>query len=120
MEADERRRERDALDRLAEGVGAGGRAASGLREVLAALVERRVDTLLVDEGFTAGGVLCPSCGWVGESGRRCPVDAGALEPREDILETAVEMAFTQSAEVVIVRHHADLRERDRIGAVLRF
>jgi peptide subunit release factor 1 (eRF1) len=120
MEDDERQREREALDRLAGGVGAGGRAAAGLEEVLATLVERRVDTLLVDEGFAAAGVTCPRCGWVGASQTRCPVDGGPLERRDDIVEAAVEMAVTQSADVVKVRHHDDLRERDRIGAVLRF
>jgi hypothetical protein len=120
MEEDERRRERQALDRLAEGLGAGGRAAAGLDKVLAALVERRVDTLLVDEGFTAPGVVDPRSGWVGASAPRSPVDGGPVERRDDIVETAVELALTQSADVVVVRHHVDLRESERIGAVLRF
>jgi len=43
-----------ALARLAEEFGAGsGRAASGLDEVLAALEQQRVETLLVDAGFEA-------------------------------------------------------------------
>jgi peptide subunit release factor 1 (eRF1) len=120
MDADERRREREALDRMAEGLGARGRAAAGLDEVLAKLVERRVDTLLVDEGFGAAGVACPRCGWVGSNERRCPGDGGPLERKDDIVETAVQMALTQSAEVVVVRHHVDLRGRGGIGAVLRF
>ena len=120
MEEDERRRERHALDRLAEGIGARGRATAGLDEVLAALVERRVDTLLVDEGFSAPGVVDPRSGWVGASAQRSPMDGGPVERRDDIVETAVELALTQSAEVVVVRYHDDLRERARIGALLRF
>jgi peptide chain release factor subunit 1 len=43
-----------ALARLAEEFGAGtGRAASGLEDVLAALEEQRVETLLIDAGFEA-------------------------------------------------------------------
>ena len=47
-----------ALARLAEAFGGGpGRAASGLEDVLAALEEQRVETLLVDAGFDAGDAI---------------------------------------------------------------
>jgi len=47
-----------ALARLAEEFGAGtGRAASGLEDVLEALEEQRVETLLVDAGFEAEGAI---------------------------------------------------------------
>ena len=120
IEQEDRRREREALDRLVEGLGAGGRGAAGLDEVLRALYERRVEVLLFEEGFSAPGVVCPSCGFVGASGGACPVDGTQLEEREDIIETAVELAVTQSAEVIVVHHHDDLSRHDSIGAVLRF
>jgi hypothetical protein len=53
-------------------------------------------------------------------GRRCPVDDSALGRREDVLETAIEVALGQSADVVVVRHHQDLGPLGGIGAVLRF
>jgi peptide chain release factor subunit 1 len=46
-----RGREREALDRFRQGIGAGGRAAAGIEDVLAALTEARVQTLLLGEGF---------------------------------------------------------------------
>ena len=48
-----RGREREALDRLRQGVGAGGRAAAGIDDVVAALNEARVETLLLSEGFAS-------------------------------------------------------------------
>src|SRR5207248_11803562 len=57
--------ERVALERLEQGLGAGGRAAAGLDDVLEALNERRVELLLFEEGFRAPGVACPHCGWLG-------------------------------------------------------
>ena len=73
IDAYERRLEREALDRLAEGVGRGGRAASGLEEVLEALTEQRVQTLIVRERMVAAGVRCPHCGWLGpEEVEQCP------------------------------------------------
>ena len=120
IEEEDRRREREALDRLAEGLGTGGRAAAGLDEVLQALSERRVETLLLEAGFSSPGVACPGCGWLGTSGESCPFDGGRLERRDDVVENAIESAIGQSAEVLVMRHHDDLRAQEGIGAVLRF
>ena len=120
MVEDDRRREREALDRMEEGVGAGGRGAAGLEETLAMLNERRVETLLFEEGFSAPGVVCRSCGWIGAEAGSCPVDDGQLESRDDVIESAVELALEQAAEVGVVHKHDDLGTRGSIGAVLRF
>ena len=120
MEDHERTRERELLDRLRAGVGSGGLGAAGLDDVLAALHERRVEALLVAEGFHAPGVVCTRCGWMGGGGERCPVDDSELARRDNVLETAIEAALGQSAQVVIVRHHEDLGPLDGVGAVLRF
>jgi peptide chain release factor subunit 1 len=120
MEKEDERRERAALDRLAEGLGTGARAAAGLDDVLETLNERRVEILLFEQGLKAPGVVCPSCGWVGADGATCPIDETPLDQHEDIIETAVELAITQSAEVIPVRYHEDLDGQGSIAAVLRF
>ncbi|MCA1687781.1 MAG: host attachment protein, partial [Actinobacteria bacterium] len=86
IKADDRRREREALDRLEEGLGAGGRAAAGLDDVLSALNERRVESLLIAEGWHAPGVVCPQDGWMGVAEARCPLDDVVPEERDDIVE----------------------------------
>ena len=48
-------RERELLDRMAEGVGRGGRGAAGIPDVLAALEQARVEVLLLADGFDAPG-----------------------------------------------------------------
>jgi peptide chain release factor subunit 1 len=120
MEAEDRRRERAALDRLAEGLGTGERAAAGLDDVLDALNQRRVEVLLFEQGFSAPGVVCQSCGWTGSEASTCPVDDSEVEERDDIVENAVQLALTQSADVIPVRHHDDLDGKGSIAAVLRF
>ena len=120
MEKEDTRREREALDRLDAGLGTGGRGAAGLDEVLAMLNERRVEILLIEQGLSAPGVVCPSCGWVGSEGSTCPVDDTPLEEHDDVIESAVQLAITQSAEVISVRHHDDLDGKGSIAAVLRF
>ncbi len=57
VEEHERRREREALDRLRQRIGAGSRAAAGLEDVMRALAEARVETLLLTEGAEAGDAV---------------------------------------------------------------
>ncbi len=83
--------EREALDRMHQGVGRGDRGVSGVAPTMAALAEARVEILLLAEDFDA--------------------------PE---LDEALEKAITQSAQVLIVRHHEDLVMHGGIGAVLRF
>ena len=109
-----RRCEREALDRLAEGVGRRDRGAAGLEAVIAALNEARVDTLLVAGGFRSAGRVDR------DTGMLHPPGEGGGEHVDDILEAAIEKALEQSAKVVVVRHHDDLGPLGGIGAVLRY
>jgi len=115
LQQDETRHEGDVLGQMrANGV-------RGLADVLPALYERRVQTLLLEPGLEHPGAVCPRCRWaVPEEAGSCPVDGETLVPHENILEWAVEMAVEQSAEVLVLRHHEDLGESDGIGAALRF
>ena len=118
MEDWSRRCEREALDRLAEGVGRGGRGAAGLASVLQALNEQRVDTLLVGQGFRSPGGRDEASGmlYAGDHGP----DGRGLERCENIVELAIEKAIEQSAKVIKVSHHDDLGPLGGIGAVLRY
>jgi peptide subunit release factor 1 (eRF1) len=111
-----------ALERLAAGfAGSSRRAASGLPAVLAAVHEQRVEILLVDAGFTASGVSCPTCGWLGAGGvTTCPADGSAVEGRGDVVEAAVERALTQAAAVHVLRDRPELASHGHVAAVLRF
>src|SRR3954447_9587866 len=108
------RSEREALDRLQQGVGTGGRGAAGIAEVLDALNQARVETLLIAENFRASGRVDFQAGLL------LPDDADQGEPVEDIVEPAIEKAIEQSANAMVVRHHTDLDPLGGIGAVLRF
>jgi protein required for attachment to host cells len=109
-----RRSEREALDRLQESVGRGGRGAAGVAEVLDALNQARVETLLIAENFRAAGRVDF------EAGLLLPEGADSGEPVQDIVEPAIEKAIEQSAQTLVVRHHDDLAPLGGIGAVLRF
>src|SRR5918997_950643 len=83
--------EREALDRMQQGIGRGDRGVSHPEAVMKALEEARVEILLLADDFDA--------------------------PE---LDEAVEKAITQSAQVMVVRHHDDLAMHGGIGAVLRY
>jgi peptide chain release factor subunit 1 len=119
---DEKQCERDALDRLAAGVGSGGRGVGGPEATLEALNERRVQTLLLEPGLDRQGSRCQTCGLLMlESGDgRCPADGGPLERIEHMREAAIEAALAQGADVMVVRHYPDLGPLQGIGAILRF
>lgn len=106
--------EREALDRLAAGVGRGDRGAAGLPDVLEALNQARVETLLLAPGLAASGFRDPRADLLSATG------GAGLEPVDDVVEAAVEKALEQAAGVLVVRYHDDLGPLDGIGAVLRY
>src|SRR3954452_177756 len=111
-------REREVLERLGEPA----HGVQGLLDVLEALNERRIEALLLAEGYSAAGTLSPRDGGLGPEGpRHCPADGTELVPREDIVEAAIELALQQSPSVLpSTRRSHELHERGGIGALLRF
>ena len=118
-EAVTRRDEGALVERLRDAVGT-GTGVVGLAATLAALVERRVEMLLVSDGYETEGWRCRSCHYLGPLGRRCPVCAKPMDLVDDVVEEAVEEALANKCRVQMVRENADLDVLGRIGAVLRF
>jgi peptide chain release factor subunit 1 len=118
--------ERRLFERFEAERGTGGRAAEGVDAVLAALAERRVETLIVREDAGAEGVKCVTCGWLGPAGReRCPVDDTVLDRIDNIVEPAIQAAIQQAAGVHVVRSDGAQDEDGApfdapLAAVLRF
>jgi peptide subunit release factor 1 (eRF1) len=111
-----RKSEREALDRLTQGVGSGGRGVAGLQSTLDALNDNRVEILMLAPGYSAPGFRDPGSGMLAAE---TSAD-GSAEPVQDVVEPAIEKAIEQSAEVMVIRHHEDLGPLGGIGAVLRF
>jgi peptide chain release factor subunit 1 len=116
---DERRREHDWLERLKSEVGRNARGAAGLADTLEALNERRVEALLVQDGFRPEGYATAAADFLSTEPGASPTGE-ELVKRDDVLEPAMESALEQSAEVVVVRRFGDLESLGSIGAVLRF
>jgi peptide chain release factor subunit 1 len=119
IEADERSREREWLERLKSELGRDARGAAGLERTLSALNERRVEAILLEPGFHAPGYATAASDFLATEPGSSP---SGEEPqrREDVVEPALEAALEQSAEIVVVRHHPDLGALGSIAAVLRY
>jgi hypothetical protein len=116
----ERRHEQELVDRLRGDVARGGRAVTGLPGVLAMLADRRVEQLLVSQGFSAPGWLCGSCEVLADVGRSCSRCGAEMSPVDDLVEEVVEHALSQACRVQVCVDNADLDCVGRIGAFLRY
>jgi peptide subunit release factor 1 (eRF1) len=116
----ERRKEADIVQRLREAVASGRRGVAGIGPVLDALNERRVERLLVSQGYHEAGWRCGPCGALAVVGRKCGRCAEPMRPVDDVVEEAVEDALSQSCRVEICVGNADLDVLGRIGALLRY
>jgi len=118
---DEKRFEREALNRLEAGIGSRGRGAGGPYDTLVALNERRVQTLLIEPGMDRRGARCPKCGLLMvEADGPCPADGSELAELDHLREAVIESALAQGADVFVVHHYPDLGPLQGIGALLRF
>jgi peptide chain release factor subunit 1 len=115
---DERSREKILAEKLKEAVLRGHPAAYGLSEVGKALLEGRVDSLLISEGFALPGMICTSCQHIDSEIEKCPTCGG--ETAALSLENIYEQAERMGAEVVLVEDDDFLESLGNIGAILRY
>jgi peptide chain release factor subunit 1 len=116
----ERRKEAETVARLRDEVGSNRRGVAGLDSTLKALMDRRVDTLVVSAGFSRPGWRCEACRCIHRIGRTCPVCGAEMMAVEDVAEEAIEEALRQSCSVEMCRADADLDVLGGIGALLRY
>lgn len=107
------------LARLEENIGRGERAATGVAAVLDALNRRAVETMYCEEGLVEVGVECPQCGFLARQGSRCPADDSKMEPRDNVLGSAMSAAIRQSAQVRRLPAER-MRSLNGVAALLRF
>jgi peptide chain release factor subunit 1 len=116
----DRRRVREAIDRIVAESSAGRHAVAGLAPTLTSLGESRVATMVVAVDLREPGRECPSCGRLGRRGRRCNTCGGQTREVPDVVEAAVIQALRQGARVETVAEDGAFAELGGIGALLRF
>lgn len=117
----EHRRQAATVERMRAAVHAKtGLGTAGLDQVLAALAERRVETLLVSDGYEAEGWRCQPCRALARVGPTCSMCGAAMVKVDDVLEEAIEDALSESCRVEVCAGNADLDVLGRVGALLRY
>jgi peptide chain release factor subunit 1 len=118
--AAERRHEAEVVEQLRQAATRSERrGVVGLEATLAALADKRVDTLVVSEGFSAPGARCPACGRTGIGLRQCPSCGATAAEFDDIVEDAIGQALAQRATVEFARG-TELDRYGRIGVLTRY
>jgi peptide chain release factor subunit 1 len=112
-------------DQLAAAQGQDGRprAVAGIVDVLEALAEQRVATLLLAGDFHAAGARCPRCRLLLPSDvSECPVDGAPTAAVADLREPIIAAAVRQDATVRVLSEPDDTPRTlsHGAGAVLRF
>jgi len=109
------------VSRLLAAAATGRGAVTGLRDVLGALNDGRVDTLVVPFGLAAEGARCSECGRLAQGGSRCRSCGGPLESLSDVVEASVGAAIRQGARVETVSFvSGGTLDGAEVGAFLRF
>jgi peptide chain release factor subunit 1 len=92
----------------------------GLGRTLLAMQERRIQTLVIQEGFQHVGRACTNCGYLTLSeSDMCSVCGGEMRVVDDIVDDLVHRAIEMDIEVVFVDSEA-LAEAGGIGSIWRF
>ena len=116
----DRRREAALVERLRKEAQSGRRGVSGLAETLRAINERRVERLLVSDGYTSEGWRCADTGALAAVGPASPTTGRRMERVDDVVEDAIDAAMNQGCRVDICVGNPDLDVLGRIGALLRY
>lgn len=116
----ERRREARLVDAIITSAAKGADGVVRLDETLSAVHEGRVQTLIVQEGYSSAGYQCAGCGYLTtQKLAACPFCGKDFTEIEDAVEMAVRKVMQSGGDVEVVRENPAL-EKIGVGALLRY
>jgi peptide subunit release factor 1 (eRF1) len=98
----------------------GGRAVSGLKDVLRSLNAAEVQTLVLTRNFGLEGRSCPKCRFLYAQEERCPVCDVKTEKVLDVVHESVHAAMDKKGKVKYVTPPSKIDRYGKIGAFLRY
>jgi peptide subunit release factor 1 (eRF1) len=117
----EKRQEARLVEALITSAAKGNGAVVGLENTLAAINDKRVQSLFVAQGYRKAGYRCQNSDYITfHIMERCPVCEGKIEPAEDIVEMAISTVMRHGGNIEIVHDNAQLDKVGEIGALLRY
>ncbi len=113
-------REAKLVERMLTLHAQGGAAVLGLDDTLQAISDKRVDTLIISDGFRTPGYIHEPSGFLVANVTRSPLPESDLTEAADVVETAVAQTVAQGGHVEVIAENPYLEEAGRIGAILRY
>jgi peptide subunit release factor 1 (eRF1) len=98
----------------------GGRAVSGIKEVLRKINQAEVLTLVITRDFSLEGKSCPKCHFLYTDLAQCPICRVKTEKVQDIIHEGVHAAMNNKSQVRYVTPPSKLDRYGKIGAFLRY
>jgi len=97
------------------------RGVTGLRRVLRSLELGEVQTLLIGDNFSHGGVECTGCGHIdGHLVRFCPACGRETRELAEICDAIIPIAVRRDIELFYVKDEPEFDSAGNIAALLRF
>jgi peptide subunit release factor 1 (eRF1) len=112
--------EAEIIQKLIAELEKGGRAVSGIKEVLRKINQAEVLTLVVTRDFSLEGKQCPKCRLLYAAELQCPVCQVKTERVQDIIHEGIHAAMDNKAQVRYVTPPSKLDHYGKIGAFLRY
>lgn len=121
VEHDINRKEQfDLVEKAKQRKESGNLIAVGLDDVLNVVTEKKVDQLLVQRGFSRKGFKCYNNKNLSSSSNICEVCGKDFEPVDDIVEEAIEIAYSKNGTVRLIEDDISLEEFGSITALLAY
>ena len=113
-------REDKLVERLVTLHAMGATAVIGLDDTLQAVSDKRVEALIISDGFRAPGYVHEPSGFVVANLARSPLTDSELSEVADVVDAAVAQTVAQGGHVEIIAENLMLEDAGRIGAILRY
>lgn len=98
----------------------GGNATLGLDDTLQAVCDKRVQLLVISDGYQTPGYIHEESGLVVANLARSPLPEKELTAVSDVIDTAVTYTLAQGGRIEVISENPDLEQAGRIGAMLRY
>jgi len=117
----EREREKRLVERVITQAAKASGAVIGLEDTLKATNDgRKIQTLVVCEGYRKNAFRCKSTGWLTTKPEQACTGEDDIEKVYDVIDFLINQVMRSGGEVDIVMANADLEKAGCIGAVLRY
>lgn len=113
-------RESKLVDTLLSTHAQGGNAVINLDETLQAVSDKRVQTLIISDGFRHPGYVHEESGLVVSNVVRSPMGESELTAVDDVIDDAVSLTIDQGGHVEVVADNPTLESIGHVGAILRY